>query len=257
VLAASPEGVGAGSSEPPAQLAVGQSTGGGCQPGWIPGRLCRDPFSWGELLVRRGAGGMHRGGWNKLAEGWCGAQGGSSPRADSKPSSAGWKAAPQNPPACGRRQLLGTIPTPRPSLGRRGFWLFSGGCEGGEHRGRGGTGSLPRHRSLPSPKSSIAGQGGCGEPDHPLQPGCNADAAGVPSEGTIPLSPQLPGWLHAAGIRPPRPPMPQPRFQLRQVPRHPHRPGPWEGSAGMEGSPWRLCGPPTPGPWQAAAGGGG
>lgn len=133
----------------------------------------------------------------------------SSPKAYGETSSAGWTQprSPQNLPTCSRHQLMGTIPAPRPSPGRRGSWLLSGGCEGGE---RAGGGEAQAHRpgagacQALNPEQSSQARGATGSPRTPFPPalpelhqsGCDAGAAGLPSErwlrvNIIPPAPRL------------------------------------------------------------------
>lgn len=101
---------------------------------------------------------------------------------------------------------------------------------------------LPGVLGLPK---SRAKQDGDRDPDPAVPTGPAQGCGSLPTGKPHPK--QLPGWLRATGIQPLLPPTPQSRFQLRQNPRCPHRPG----RAGMEGSPhrdgaggWRQPNPP-------------
>lgn len=207
-----------------------------------------------------GASGMHQQGWKKHTEGWCRVQGG--PLQEQMPSTAQLagrsQAAPQNPPAHSRQQLMGTIPTPWPSPGCRGFWPLSGGRKGGKRGEEGRPGSPPRSWSLPSPKSRAEwlGRGATGSPITPC-PSCTGQGVMSEPRGSLlsaghRLTPplQLPGWLCATGIPLPHPPTPQSESQL--PPHCPPRPGSAGGSAGRKGSlpaaAWALA------PWDQGQG---
>lgn len=176
-------GSGCGSSEPPTRLAVAESTGGRCQPcfcwaGFLAGCLGTPPCE---------EGGMHQAGLEKAHCGLVQGAGGcplQKHMVNPAPPAGRSQAAPQNLPACSRHQLMGTIPAPRPSPGRRGSWLLSGGCEGGE---RAGGGEAQAHRP---------GAGAC----QALNPEQSSQARGATGSPRTPFPPALLG-LHQVGVR--------------------------------------------------------
>lgn len=199
---------------------------------------------------------MHQRGWKKPTEGWCGAQGGPLQEQMPRPAElAGHsQAAPQNPPARSREQLMGTFPTPWPSPGCRGSWPLSGGRKGSRRGEEGRPGSPPRSWSLPSPKSRAEqpGRRATGSPTTPC-PSCSGRGAMPEPRGSLPsaghrlTSPlPLPGWLCAPGIPLPHPPTPPPESQLPIA--VPTAPAPRGARTGRRGHRQQLLGSGTPGP---------